>query len=88
MAKPKSFLVHLEIDEAERAHDCQHNSAHRLQKGDVRLRVKKKKGPGYENFCQVCAIDAIDRDSQRLRELRDQISRLPIIPAKTPPTGV
>jgi hypothetical protein len=79
MAKPKSFLVALEIDEAERAHDCQHNSAHRLQKGDVRLRVKMKKGRGYENFCKACALDAIDRDTQRLRELRDRISKLPVI---------
>ena len=49
MARSKSLLPNLVVDEAKKAHDCQHNRAHRLQQGDKRLRVRVQRT--YEHFC-------------------------------------
>ncbi len=72
MPRPKSFLPQFEIDWAERAHNCQHNNQHRLQKGDKRLKIKE--GRSREHFCVACALDAIRRDIARLQELERQLS--------------
>jgi hypothetical protein len=71
MPRPKSVLLRLEVDTAQRSHPCQHNPAHRLQKGDKRLKVTKNRSP--EHFCIACAIPIIDKDVEKLRSLADQL---------------
>jgi len=71
MAKPKSMLPSLVVDQALRAHKCQHNAAHRLKQGEKRLRVRVERT--YEHFCTACALDIIDRDIGKLRALADQL---------------
>lgn len=71
MARPKSFLVPLSVDTVAHAHNCQHNSSHRLERGSKRLKVRVKRT--YEHFCPACAVDAIDADIRRLTNLRTEL---------------
>jgi hypothetical protein len=67
MAKPKSILQRVAVDVAKKAHDCQHNSKHRLVAGDKRLKVWR--GRSHEHFCVNCALEIIERDMEKLVEL-------------------
>ena len=71
MPRPKSILQRVEVDEAKRAHNCQHNIAHRLQRGDKRLKVWKQRSA--DNYCAACALDIINRDTAKLQELAKQL---------------
>jgi hypothetical protein len=71
MAKPKSLLPSVVVDEAQRAHNCQHNAGHRLEHGDKRLRVRVERT--HEHFCTTCALSIIERDIVKLQALRDQL---------------
>lgn len=71
MAKPKSFLANILIERAKRSHNCQHNSNHRICAGDVR--VKLKVGRKIEYFCSACAMETINRDMEKLRELNEEL---------------
>ncbi|MFZ4439380.1 MAG: hypothetical protein ACOYOS_13195 [Syntrophales bacterium] len=71
MPRPKSILYRAEIDEAKRAHNCQHNAAHRLECGDKRLKVWD--GRSTENYCVTCALSIIARDIAKLQELAERL---------------
>ncbi len=71
MARSKSLLPNLVVDEAKKAHDCQHNRAHRLQQGDKRLRVRVQRT--YEHFCTPCALDIIEGDIAKLQALAGEL---------------
>lgn len=68
MAKPKSFVKSINIEKAKRAHNCQHNSKHRILAGDMRLKLKE--GRTSEYFCTNCALDTIRRDIAILEEIK------------------
>jgi len=70
MSRPKSILQRVEIDTAKKAHDCQHNSQHRIHQGEKRLKVTKDRNP--EHYCCECAKAIIDRDITHLQSLRGQ----------------
>jgi hypothetical protein len=67
MPRPKSILVRIEVDEARRSHNCQHNAAHRLTPGEKRLKVWKDRSP--EHYCVDCALSIINRDIAKLQQL-------------------
>jgi hypothetical protein len=67
MARAKSFLPVLLIDEAGASHNCQHNRAHRIVKGARRLKVKE--GRNVEHFCISCGIEAVKLDISKLQIL-------------------
>jgi hypothetical protein len=73
MPRPKSILQRVEIDEVHRAHNCQHNAAHRLERGDKRLKVWD--GRSADNYCVTCALSIITRDITKLQELAESLSR-------------
>ncbi|WP_233635271.1 hypothetical protein, partial [Burkholderia gladioli] len=74
---PKSFtepqdglpsrLHPVQIDRALHAHNCQANAKHRIQKGDVRLKVRT--GRSWEHYCVPCARKIIERDIEKLTAL-------------------
>jgi len=70
MARIKSLLIRVEIDQAINAHNCQANARHRLTSGDKRLKVRK--GRSWEHYCGPCAAVMIDRDIAELQTLRNQ----------------
>lgn len=73
MAKPKSFLMAIEIDVAKHSHNCQHNSKHRISAGD--MRVKLKTGRKVEYFCVICALKTIGRDIETLSKLQENLNK-------------
>jgi hypothetical protein len=64
----KSLLIRVEIDEVQRAHNCQASAAHRLVRGDRRLKVRK--GRSWDHYCVSCAVAILQRDISELQELQ------------------
>lgn len=73
MAKPKSFVKNISIEKAKKAHNCQHNSKHRILAGD--MRVKLKEGRTSEYFCTNCALGTIQRDIAMLEEIKQCLEK-------------
>lgn len=73
MPRPKSILQRVEVDEVKHAHNCQHNAAHRLVRGNKRLKVWNQRSP--DNYCAACALEIISQDMARLQELAEQLQR-------------
>jgi hypothetical protein len=71
MARPKSIIQRVEVDQAQRAHNCQHNSSHRIHRGDARLKVWNGRSP--EHYCVACALAIIERDMAKLQKLAEQL---------------
>ena len=74
MARIKSLIEQVCIDTAGKSHNCQANAAHRIQKGEVRLKVRN--GRGWVHYCKNCAQIIIDRDIQKLSDLRESINQV------------
>ena len=64
----KSLVVQTRIDIAARAHNCQANARHRIERGDVRLKVRN--GRSWNHYCRVCAENIIARDIAKLTTLQ------------------
>lgn len=81
MARIKSLLTRVEVDEAQKAHNCQANAAHRLKRGDRRLKIRN--GRSWDNYCAACAALIIERDIAELQALQPQFPAiLPCIPQR------
>ena len=65
----KSLLIRAEVDTAGKAHNCQASSKHRIEKGDVRLKVRK--GRSWEHYCLACAKKIIGISQEKLKVLHD-----------------
>jgi hypothetical protein len=64
----KSLVTQVRVETVSSAHNCQANAKHRLQRGDVRLKVRN--GRGWDHYCQACATTIIERDIAKLTALR------------------
>lgn len=71
MARPKSFIKRLAIDEAKRSHNCQHNKQHRISKGDIRLGLKGDRSTEY--YCKECSIEFLKDSSNQIFKLIEQL---------------
>ncbi len=67
----KSLVQRSEIDIVLKAHNCQANAKHRLQKGDQRLKVYVDRS--HDHYCVACAIKIIEGDIATLQELVGQL---------------
>lgn len=67
----KSLITRVEVDRALRAHDCQANRRHRLERGDTRLKVRN--GRSWDHYCVACALSIVQRDISKLRLLLAEI---------------
>ncbi|MDY0279023.1 MAG: hypothetical protein RBR35_00510 [Salinivirgaceae bacterium] len=72
MARIKSLIEQVGIDTAGRAHDCQGNARHRIEKGDVRLKIRN--GRGWDHYCCACAETIIVRDIHKLSNLKVELA--------------
>lgn len=72
----KSLVQRSEVDQVQKAHNCQSNQKHRLQRGERRLKVWKDRSP--DHYCVACALAIIERDIEILqclaRQLREETS--------------
>lgn len=71
MPRPKSIIQRVEVDKARKAHNCQHNQNHRLERGDKRLKVWNQRSA--ENYCVACALGIIERDIAKLQEVAREL---------------
>ena len=60
MPRLKSLLIRVEVDVAQRAHNCQGNIRHRVERGDKRLKVRN--GRSWDHYCLECARSIVRRD--------------------------
>ena len=66
----KSLLIRVAIDEALKAHNCQANARHRIERGDHRLKVRN--GRSWDHYCVSCASEILGRDIRELYTLQSQ----------------
>lgn len=71
----KSLVQRVEIDHALKAHNCQANSRHRLERGDRRLKVHNERSA--DHYCLECATKIIEQDLAKLQELARQLKAKP-----------
>ena len=64
----KSLIERVVVDVALRAHNCQANARHRVERGDVRLKVRN--GRSWDHYCSSCASAIITRDIAKLTQLQ------------------
>ena len=76
----KSLVQRVAVDQAKRAHNCQANRRHRVQRGDTRLKVFN--GRSADHYCFACALQIVEHDLEKLRQL------LPLLePGSPAPSG-
>jgi hypothetical protein len=71
MARQKSVLLRMEVDQAIRSHDCQHNPNHRMHPGNKRLKVTKDRTE--EHFCVECALEMIKLATEKLQAVAAEL---------------
>lgn len=69
MPRIKSLVDRVEIDTAKRSHNCQANNRHRIEKGDLRLKVRVDRT--WEHYCRACAEKIISKDIAKLTDLQN-----------------
>lgn len=65
----KSLVTRVEIDTAGKAHNCQANAKHRIEKGYMRLKVRNSRS--WDHYCVGCAKKIIGRDIEKLKSIQD-----------------
>ena len=71
MSRPKSIIQRVEVDEAQKAHNCQHNRNHRVERGNKRLKVWNQRSA--DHYCITCALEIVARDMAKLQELEREL---------------
>ena len=71
MPRIKSIVIQVEIDHAKKAHNCQANARHRIEGGDMRLKVRN--GRGWDHYCVACTKEILQRDIDELQRLNRQL---------------
>ena len=79
----KSLVIGFEFERAQRAHDCQASSRHRLERGHLRMSVRKDRGA--DNYCRECAERILVRDIDKLTAKLAELRSLP--PSAEPTAG-
>ncbi len=70
----KSLVIQVEIDQALKAHNCQANARHRIERGDTRLKVRN--GRSWDHYCAQCAKAILERDNAELQDLQRRFQNL------------
>jgi hypothetical protein len=65
----KSLIIRTEVDTAGKAHNCQASAKHRIERGDVRLKVRN--GRSWDHYCLACAQKIIGIDIAKLLQLQE-----------------
>jgi len=72
--RTKSLVERIEVDQAGKAHNCQANARHRIEKGDKRLKVRN--GRSWDHYCLDCARTIIQRDIVALQAFAQQFNQV------------
>ncbi len=71
MPRIRSLVTRVEVDVAQRAHNCQGNTRHRIERGDKRLKVRN--GRSWDHYCLECAKLIARRDVVTLEALTREL---------------
>ena len=71
MPRIRSLRIRAQVDVARRAHNCQGNARHRVERGDKRLKVRN--GRGWDHYCLECARIIVHRDIEALEALAREL---------------
>lgn len=72
MPRIKSILIRVEIDQAQKSHNCQASVRHRIEREDTRLKVRN--GRSWDHYCVPCAVLIIERDIAELQDLQRRLN--------------
>ena len=75
MPRIRSIVARVEVDRAKKAHNCQANAKHRIERGDLRLNVRM--GRGWDRYCIRCAQVIVGGGITRLESLALELRELP-----------
>ena len=68
----KSLVCNSSFENAKRSHNCRANSKHRIESGEIRLKVKN--GRSWNYYCKNCALRIIEKDQEKLSILKSAIA--------------
>lgn len=71
MPRVRSLLSRIEFDTVKKAHDCQGNAGHRLERGSRRMKVRN--GRSWDHYCLSCAQRILEGDFQKLQVLQEEL---------------
>ena len=71
MPRIKSLIIRTKPDVAKKAHNCQANAQHRIERGDKRLNIRN--GRGWDYYCLECAMVIVKRDVATLYGLYEKL---------------
>nr|VFK63819.1 MAG: hypothetical protein BECKTUN1418D_GA0071000_12275 [Candidatus Kentron sp. TUN] len=63
----KSLVQRIEVDQAQKAHNCQTNAKHRIERGNRRLKVYVDRR--HDHYCLDCGLKIIQQDITKLEKL-------------------
>ncbi|BCZ98031.1 TPA: hypothetical protein JBH59_05595 [Legionella pneumophila] len=72
MPRIKSLITRFNIDEAQKAHNCQANNKHRIEKGNKRLKVSNQRS--WDHYCLDCGKKIVQRDIVKLQKLLEELN--------------
>ena len=75
MPRIRSLVTRVEVDVAQRAHNCKGNVRHRIERGQRRLKVRS--GRSWNHYCLECARTIALRDVRKLRDLSQELNKEP-----------
>ena len=75
MPRIRSLRTRAEVDVAQRAHNCQGNTRHRVERSDKRLKVRN--GRSWDHYCLECARIIVRRDIGALEALARELDPEP-----------
>jgi hypothetical protein len=67
----RSLRIRAEVDVAKKAHNCQANARHRIERGNKRLNVRN--GRSWDRYCLDCAKTIVGRDIAALEALAREL---------------
>lgn len=71
MPRIRSLLTRALVDVAKKAHNCQSNTRHRIERGNKRLKVRN--GRSWDHYCLECARNIARRDIAVLEALAREL---------------
>jgi hypothetical protein len=67
----RSLRIRAEVDVAKKAHNCQANARHRIERGNKRLNVRN--GRSWDRYCLDCAKTIVGRYIAALEALAREL---------------
>lgn len=71
MPRIRSLRIRAEVDVAKKAHNCQANARHRIERGDKRLNIRN--GRSWDRYCLDCARTIVRNDIAALEALAREL---------------